>query len=110
MDLFDYADPGAIAQDAFTMDWSQFTMELGRQGAGTDKTPKGQTGEELTSMVPNIAGDADRHPKSDSPEGGDTPASHVDYLRGRYRECQLSEEASELHGERSHHDWASGLT
>ena len=26
----------------------------------------------------------------------DTLASHVDYLRGRYRECQLSEEASEL--------------
>ena len=92
----------------------QSTMELDRQGAGTDKTPKSQTGDshtslELTSMVPNIAGDADRHPKADSPEGEsdstitprsdarcDTPASHVDYLRGRYRECQLSEEASKL--------------
>ena len=56
-----------------------------------------------------VSGDADRHPKADSTEGEsdstitprsdarcDTPASRVDYLRGRYRECQLSEEASKL--------------
>ena len=92
----------------------QSTMEHDRQSTCTSKASESQAGDSYSSLefpglVPNIVGNANRPPKADTPEGKpdsaitsgsdarhNTPASRVEYLRDRYRECMLSIEASEL--------------
>ncbi len=64
---------------------------------------------ESLTVVPSPTGDADSNPCTDSSRGGpnaanppnqptrdNPPASRTGYLRERYKECQLSEEATSL--------------
>lgn len=99
------------------------TMEHDRQSTCTNKASESQAGDSYSSLefpglVPNIVGNANRLPKADTPEGEpdsaitsgsdarrNTPASHVEYLRDRYRECMLQQKlqnSSLHHGERNH--------
>ena len=92
----------------------QSNVEPDRQSASTDTPttsracPSG-TSMEGTRLVPSAAGDASRGPTSDSPEEGSNlshtsgqpprsgpPTSRVGYLRQRYKDCQISEGATEL--------------
>ena len=92
----------------------QSTVESNRQSPGTDASAESEShscssGMEDPSMVPqntgNVLGlppnhsqEAQPHPTESCPSHAthSSPTSRVDYLRRRYKEQQLSEEAAEL--------------
>ncbi len=99
--------PGLVADQGVR----QPSMEPDRQSPLTSSAPASRTclgspDMESPTVVPSPTGDADGNPSANSsggganppyqPARGNPPTSHVGYLRERYKECQLSEEATSL--------------
>ena len=113
-------DPTAVATDAFTMNWAQMRgyanppLEPCREGTGPGAPTTGRActsgaSVEGPGLVPSTPGDAGGHTIPDPTEGeshpahtprelplGNSTASRVGYLRQRYQDCHISEEASKL--------------